>query len=63
MLFFRNQGPGDGLPFLDEYLLCADFHWSWRQLQEMPNNVLAYWRVYREMRIKAEMAERAAQKG
>ncbi|GEM_PF-3192790 len=53
-LFFRADGSGEGLPYLREYLLCLDFGWTWQELQATPAAIVAYWMVYRNMRLAAE---------
>ena len=57
-LFFRDQASGDSLPYLEDYLLCEHFHWSWRDLAEMPKAVLDYFRAYRnaEAQVRAQEA-------
>lgn len=55
---FSGHGENELLPYLSEYLLCSEFHWSWRDLQEMPASVLDHWLVYRSARIYVENGRR-----
>jgi hypothetical protein len=49
---------GPPLPHLSEYLLCLDFGWTWQEIQATPADVLAYWLVYRNVRLQVERAGR-----
>ena len=49
---------GLALPFIEEYLLSLDGHGSWQELQAMPQPVLSYWLLYRNLRLQAERAAR-----
>ncbi|HEY8744817.1 MAG TPA: hypothetical protein VIU62_17140 [Chloroflexota bacterium] len=52
------MGSGEGLPYLQEYLLSLDGHGSWQALQAMPRPVLSYWLLYRNLRLQVERMAR-----
>lgn len=52
------MGGGEGLPHLSEYLLCLDFGWTWQEIQATPADILAYWLVYRNVRLQVERTGR-----
>jgi hypothetical protein len=46
-------GGGEQLPYLAEFLLCAEFGWSWQALQATPADVVAYFSAYRAAQLAA----------
>jgi hypothetical protein len=57
-LFFRGQGDGEGLPYLEAYLLSLDGHGDGHALMAMPAPVRAHWAAYRNVRVWTEQEAR-----